>query len=166
MYYKQITEKEFFENCNLEGCCITFQHFMEESDLVYNKRVSIFLRCSEFMEVMRAENDAYLSYFNRARKLADMADIRTMTEKEWVMHMVMLSLPTNMVKQVTTMTINPKLEDVLGTLEVVEQQMRQLNNTNFPLPLDRSGKKKKALSANVALEETTRGRQTERGGGN
>ena len=86
-----------------------------------------------------------------------MADIRTMTEKEWVMHMVMLSLPTNVVKQVTTMTINPKLEDMLGTLEVVEQQMRQFNNTNFPLPPDRSGKKKKPLSANVS-EKTTRGR--------
>ena len=70
MYYKQITEKEFFDNCNLEGRCVTFQHFMEESELVYNKRVSIFLRRSEFMEVMRAEGEAYLSYFNRVRKLA------------------------------------------------------------------------------------------------
>ena len=91
-----------------------------------------------------------------------MADIKMMTEKELIMHMVMLSLPTNMVKQVTTMTINPKLDDVLGTLEVVEQQMRQLNNTNFPLPLDRSAKKKRGLTVNVS-EEKERGR--ERGGG-
>ena len=97
----------------------------------------------------------------RLRKLADMADIKTMMEKELIMHMVMISLPTNVVKQVTTMTINPKLDDVLGMLEVVEQQMRQLNNTNFPLPPDRSAKKKKTLSANVS-EETTRGRQRRR----
>ena len=151
MYYKQITEKEFFDNCNLSGRCTTFQHYVEEAVLVYNKRVSIFLCRSEFMEATRNENEAYLSYFNRLRKLAEMADINTMTEKE-----LMLSLPTNMVKQVTTMTINPVLDDVLGTLEVVEQQMRQLNNTNFPLPPDRSVKKKKSLSVNVS-EEMTRG---------
>ena len=166
MYFEQITEKEFFENCNLDGTCVTFQHYVEESVLVYNKRVSIFLRRSEFMEATRSENEAYLSYYNQLRKLAEMADIRTMREKEWIMHMVMISLPTNVVKQVTMMTINPKLEDVLGTLEVVEQQMRQLNNTNFPLPPDRSAKKKKTLSANVASEETTRGRDRGGGGGN
>ena len=103
-----------------------------------------------------------MSYFNRLRKLADMADIKTMTEKELVMHMVMLSLPTNVVKQVTNITINPKLDDVLATLEVVEQHMRLLNNTNFLLPPDRSAKKKKSLSANVT-EEKDRGQ--ERGGG-
>ena len=116
MYFEQITEKEFFKNCNLEGTCTTFQHYVEESVLVYNKRVSIFLRCSEFMEATRNENEAYSSYYNQLRKLAEMADIRTMREKEWIMHMVMISLPTNVVKQVTTTTINPKLEDVLGTL--------------------------------------------------
>ena len=137
---------------------------MEEAVLVYNKRVSIFLRRSEFMEATRNENEAYLSYFNRLRKLAEMANIKTMTKKDLIMHMVMLSLPTNVVKQVTTMTINPVLNDVLGTLEVVEQQMRQLNNTNFPLPPDRSAKKKKGLSANVS-EETTRGQERRGGGG-
>ena len=161
MFYEQIAEKEFFENCNQSGRCVTFQHYVEEAILVYNKRVSIFLRRSEFMEATRNENEAYLSYFNRLRKLADMANIKTMTKKELVMHMVMLSLPTNLVKQVTNMTINPKLDDVLGTLEVVKQQMRQLNNTNFPLPPDRSVKKKKVLSTNVT-EEKDRGR--ERGG--
>ena len=166
MYFEQIMVKEFFENCNLEGTCTTFQHYVEESVLVYNKRVSIFLRHSEFMEATRNENEAYSSYYNQLRKLAEMANIRTMREREWIMHMVMISLPTNVVKQVTTMTINPKLKDVLGTLEVVEQQMRQLNNTNFPLPPDRSAKKKKTLSANVASEETTRGRDRGGGGGN
>ena len=92
--------------------------------LVYTKRVSIFLRLNEYMEATRVENEAYLSYYNRLRKLVEMANIKTMTEKEWIMHMVMISLPMNVVKQATTMTINPKLEDVLGTLEVVEQQMR------------------------------------------
>ena len=56
-----------------------------------------------------------------------MADIKTMREKDWIMHSIMTSLPTNVFKQITTTTINPVLEDVLGTLEVVEQQMRQLN---------------------------------------
>ena len=43
MYFEQITEKEFSENCNLGGTCVTFQHYVEESKTVYNKRVSIFL---------------------------------------------------------------------------------------------------------------------------
>ena len=64
MYYDQITEKEFFENCNLSGRCNTLQQYVEESVLVYNKRVSIFLRRSVFMEATRNENEAYLSYFN------------------------------------------------------------------------------------------------------
>ena len=166
MYFEQITEKEFFENCNVEGRCTTFQHYVEESKLVYNKRVSIFLRRNEYMEATRSEGEAYLSYYNQLRKLSEMADVKTMTEKDWNMHFVMLSLPTTVVKQVTTMTINPKLEDVLGTLEVVEQQMRQLNNTNFPLPPDRSAKKKKTLTANVAADETPRGRDRGGGGGN
>ena len=71
-----------------------------------------------------------------------MADIKTMKEKDWNMHFVMISLPTNVVKQVTIVTINPE-QDVLGTLEVVEQQMRQLNNTKFPLSPERGAKKKK-----------------------
>ena len=61
MYFEQITEKEFFENCNLEGRCTTFQHYVEESKLVYNKRVSIFLRCNEYMEANRVEDEGYLS---------------------------------------------------------------------------------------------------------
>ena len=61
------------------------------------------------------------------------------------MHMVMLSIPTNVVKQDTNMTINPKLDDVLATLEVVEQQMRQLNNTNFPLPPDRRRMRRRTM---------------------
>ena len=44
MYFEQICDKEFAENCNLEGNCRTFDHYMEESKLVYLKRVSIFLR--------------------------------------------------------------------------------------------------------------------------
>ena len=95
-----------------------------------------------------------------------MANIKTMKEKDWNMHFVMISLPTNVVKQVTTMTINPELEDVLGTLEVVEQQMRQLNNTKFPLPPEKGAKKKKTLSANVAADKTERGRDRGGGGGN
>ena len=119
------------------------------------------------MEAARFEDEAYLSYYNRLRKLSEMADIKTMKEKDWNMHFIMMiSLPTTVVKQVTMMTINPKLEDVLGTLEVVEQQMRQLNNTKFPLPPDRSVKKKKTLTANIAADETPRGRDRGGGGGN
>ena len=44
--------------------------------------------------------------------------------------------------------------------------MRQLNNANFPLPPDRSAKKKKTLSANITSEEMTRGRDRGGGGGN
>ena len=73
-----------------------------------------------------------------------MADIKTMKEKDWNMHFLMTSLPTNVFKQITQTTINPGLDDVLKTLEVVEQQMRQLNNTKFPLPPEK-GKKKKTL---------------------
>ena len=94
-----------------------------------------------------------------------MADIKTMKEKDWNMHFLMTSLPTNVFKQITQTTINPVLEDVLGMLEVVEQQMRQLNNTKFPLPPERGAKKKKTLSANVAADET-RGRDRGGGGGN
>ena len=140
MYFKQITEKEFSENCNLGGTCVTFQHYVEESKTVYNKRVSIFLRQNEYMEVNRVEDEGYISYYHRLRKLSEMADIKTMREKDWNMHFVMTSLPTNVFKQITTTTINPVLEDVLGTLEVVEQQMRQLNNTKFPLPAGEGSK--------------------------
>ena len=126
MYFKQITEKEFSENCNLGGTCTTFQHYVEESKIVYNKRVSIFLRRNEYMEATRVEDEGYISYYHQLRKLSEMADIKTMREKDWIMHSVMTSLPTNVFKQITTTTINPVLEDVLGTLEVVEQQMRQL----------------------------------------
>ena len=111
------------------------------------------------------EDEGYISYYHRLRKLSEMADIKTMREKDWIMHSVMTSLPTNVFKQITMTTINPVLEDVLGTLEVVEQQMRQLNNTKFPLPPERGAKKKKTLSANVAADET-RGRDRGGGGGN
>ena len=93
-----------------------------------------------------------------------MADIKTMKEKDWNMHFLMSSLPTNVFKQITTVTINPGLDDVLATLDVVEQQMRQLGNTKFPLPQEK-GKKKKTLSANVAADKT-RGRDRGGGGGN
>ena len=161
MYFKQICEKEFSENCNLGGEINTFQQYVEESKLVYLKRVSIFLRRNEYIETTRLEDEAYTSFYHRLRKCSDMADIRTMKEKDWNMHMLMSSLPTNVFKQITTATINPSLDDVLATLEVVEQQMRQLGNSKFPLPLEK-GKKKKTVSVNVASDET-RGR--DRGGG-
>ena len=64
MYFEQITEKEFSENCNLGGMCTTFQHYVEESKIVYNKRVSIFLRRNEYMETSRVEDEAYLSFYH------------------------------------------------------------------------------------------------------
>ena len=164
MYFEQITEKEFSENCNLGGEINTFQQYVEESKIVYNKRVSIFLRQNEYIETARVEDEAYSSFYHRLRKCSDMADIKTMKEKDWNMHFLMSSLPTNVFKQITTVTINPGLDDVLKTLEVVEQQMRQLGNTKFPLPPEK-GKKKKTLSANVAADET-RGRDRGGGGGN
>ncbi len=164
MYFEQICEKEFAENCNLGGTCRTFDHYMEESKLVYLKRVSIFLRRNEYIEITRQEDESYTSFYHRLRRCSDMADINTMEEKDWNMHNLMASLPVNVFKQITSATINPTLEDVLATLEVVEQQMRQLGNTKFPLPPEK-GKKKKSLTVNVASEDT-RGRDRGGGGGN
>ena len=42
MYFEQITE-EFSENCNLGGTCVTFQHYVEESKIVYNTESQYFL---------------------------------------------------------------------------------------------------------------------------
>ena len=164
MYFEQICEKEFSENCNLGGGINTFQQYVEESKLVYLKRVSIFLRRNEYIETTRLEDEAYTSFYHRLRKFSDMADISMMKEKDWNMHMLMSSLPTNVFKQITTATINPSLDEVLATLEVVEQQMRQLGNSKFPLPPEK-GKKKKTISVNVASDET-RGRDRGGGGGN
>ena len=107
MYFEQITEKEFSENCKMGGTCVTFQHYMEESKIVYNKRVSIFLRRNEYMEANRVEDEGYISYYHQLRKLSEMADIKTMREKDWNMHFVMTSLPTNVFKQITMTTIKP-----------------------------------------------------------
>ena len=164
MYFEQICEKEFAENCNLEGNCRTFDHYMEESKLVYLKRVSIFLRRNEYIETTRQEDESYTSFYHRLRRCSEMADINTMEERDWNMHNLMASLPVNVFKQITAATINPTVEMVLATLEVVEQQMRQLGNTKFPLPPEK-GKKKKSLTVNVASEDN-RGRDRGGGGGN
>ena len=144
MYFKQICEKEFSDNCNLGGRINTFQQYVEESKIVYLKRVSIFLRRNEYIETTRLEDEAYTSFYHRLRKCSDMDDIRTMKEKDWNMHFLMSSLPTNVFKQITTATINPGLDDVLATLEVVEQQMRQLGNSKFPLPPEKGKRRKQS----------------------
>ena len=113
------------------------------------------------MNARREESESDLSYYHRLRKLADMAVVREITDKQLVMHMLIQLLPTNVLKTVMQKNINPDLDDVVAMLELREQQMRQLGQSNFPLPQERNVKKKKELQAN--LTDTERG--CDRGGG-
>ena len=62
LHFEAICEKEFYVNCpELD----TFQEMVEEATHVYNKRVSVFIRRSEFMNARREEGEAYLSYYHR-----------------------------------------------------------------------------------------------------
>ena len=114
------------------------------------------------MDARQDEGESYVSYYHWLTKLADMAVIKEINDKQLIMHMLIQSLPTNVVKMVTQANINPELKDVVSMLELTEQQMRQLKIMSFPLPPDRSDKKKpKDVQAN--LTDTERGR--DRGGG-
>ena len=130
-HFEAICEKEFYENC-LE--LDTYQEMVEESTHVYNKRVSVFIRRSEFMNARREESESYLSYYHRLRKLADMAVVREINDKQLVMHMLIQSLLTNVLKTLMQQNRNPDLDDVVAMLELMKQQMRQLGQSNFPLP--------------------------------
>ena len=93
-----------------------------------------------------------------------MAVVREITDKQLVMHMLIQSLPTNVLKTVTQQNINPELDDVIAMLQLTEQQMRHLGQSNFPLPQDRLVKKKKDLQANLTEMERGCDRCRGRGG--
>ena len=117
--FQSIVEADFFENCTVME---SFQAMVLDSNTVYNKRVSIFLCRGKFMDARRDEGEAYTSYYHRLVKLSEMAVMREITDKQLIMHMLIQSLPTNMVKTVTQANINPELKDVVAMLELCEQQ--------------------------------------------
>ena len=66
------------------------------------------------MDARRDEGQLSVSYYHWLKKLADMAVIREINKKQLIMHMLIQSLPTNVVKTATQMNINPELKDVVA----------------------------------------------------
>ena len=71
-----------------------------------------------------------------------MAKGSEINEQELMMHLLLQSLPHNVVKQVTQMSINPSLTEVVQQLELTEQQMRQLGKNKLYCHQTRTRRKK------------------------